>query len=397
MPQSLSQAELVKILKHAYLKLFTAALVLAGAGYAYWNTTRPQFVEVLVEPAELGVVERTAANTRAGTVTACSRSFPTPGVGGQIARILVKEGDTVKEGDLLLELWNELHQAEVELAESQIPEVENAARSACLQAAVAEREADRLVSLKDRGSASADQTDKAVTEAKAKEAQCDGARAAVEVSRGRLAVATAKLDQTRLFAPFDGVIAKINGEVSQFVTPSPPGIATLPIIDLVGAGCFFVEAPIDEVDSQGIDSGMPARITVDAFGDTAFEGRVRRIAPFVLALEKQARTVDVEVEFVKDADIEQMLAGYSADVEIILETRSDVVRIPTEAVVDSRRVFVLDPATGLLEERTIKVGVSNWDHTEVFSGLQPGELIVTSIERSGVKNGARARLAPTPK
>lgn len=118
-----------------------------------------------------------------------------------------------------------------------------------------------------------------------------------------------------------------------------------------------------EVDSQGIDSGMPARITVEAFGDTTFEGWVRRIAPFVLALEKQARTVNVEVEFVKEADIEKMLAGYSADVEIILETRSDVVRIPTEAVVDGRRIFVPDPGTGLLEERTIKVGVSNWDCT----------------------------------
>jgi len=78
---------------------------------------------------------------------------------------------------------------------------------------------------------------------------------------------------------------------------------------------------------------------------------VRRIADYVLDLEKQARTVDVEVEFVDPADIEQLLAGYSADVEIILDVRKDTLRIPTEAVMDGDSVYVLDPADGLIELR----------------------------------------------
>lgn len=371
--------------------LFWMVLLAGILGLAYWSTSRPKVIDVLVKPVELGLVERTVANTRAGTVTACARSYPTPSIGGQIARILVKEGDKVKKGDRLLELWNELHQAEVSLAASQILESESTARSVCLQAEVAQREADRLVSLQKRGSASADQTDKAVTDAQARDAQCAAARGAVEVNRGRQAVAQAKLNQTLLLAPFDGVVAKINGELLEYVTPSPPGIATLPIIDLVGVGCFFVAAPIDEVDSREVQSSLPARITIDAFSGTVFEGIVRRVAPFVQALEKQARTVDVEVEFINEDDLAVMLAGYSADIEIILETREDVVRVPTEAVVEGGRLFVLDPISGSLHERKVEVGISNWDYTQIVEGVTPGELVVTSVDRAGIAQGALAR------
>ncbi len=187
------------------------------------------------------------------------------------------------------------------------------------------------------------------------------------------------------------MVANVNGELSQYVTPSPPGIATQPIVDLIGLNCFYVSAPIDEVDAAGVEKGMPARITLDAYGTRVFEGRVRRVAPYVLALEKQARTVDVEVDFVNPADLERMLAGYSADVEIVLQVHPQALRVPTEAVVEGKRVFVLDPDSGRLHERQIKVGLTNWNFTEVLDGLKPGELVVTSVDRDGVKDGALAR------
>jgi HlyD family secretion protein len=77
-------------------------------------------------------------------------------------------------------------------------------------------------------------------------------------------------------------------------------------------------------------------------------------------------------------------------VELILDIRQDTLRIPTQAVLDGERVFVYLPADKRLEERTIKSGIVNWDHTEVVSGLQAGELVVTSVDRAGVKGGAYA-------
>jgi HlyD family secretion protein len=381
--------------KRRYFRIASLLAVIAAAGIL-WYTSRPKPVDVVVSTAELGLVEKTVANTRAGTVEACERAYPTPSLGGQISRLAVTEGQKVKEGDLLLELWNKDVKAEVALARSEVEAAKSRARASCLTAEVAVREADRLVTLQERGVASEEQTDKAVTESKARKAECAAARTNIEVADSKLGVAEAKLARTRLSAPFDGVVAEVNGELSQYVTPSPPGIATLPIIDLIGIGCFYVSAPIDEVDVPGIEPGMPARITLDAYGDRIFEGRVKRIAPYVLALEKQARTVDIEAEFVLEEDIKRLLAGYSADVEVILVVHDPVLRIPTEALVEGKRVFVLD-AAGVLTEREVQVGLANWDYTEVLSGLEVGDLVVTSVDRDGVEDGAPARMEiPAP-
>ena len=110
----------------------------------------------------------------------------------------------------------------------------------------------------------------------------------------------------------------------------------------------------------------------------------------MLDLEKQARTVDVEVEFTDPEDCDCMLPGYSADIEVILDQHEDGLRIPTQAVSEGQRVFVVND-DDYLEERNIEVGLHNWAWTEVTGGLQAGERLVTSIDREGVEDGARVR------
>ncbi|BAN69734.1 efflux RND transporter periplasmic adaptor subunit [endosymbiont of unidentified scaly snail isolate Monju] len=206
----------------------------------------------------------------------------------------------------------------------------------------------------------------------------------------------AQLSKTRLTAPFDGVVAQINGELAEYVTPSPIGIATSPAIDLLDDRCFYVSAPIDEVDVGKVRPGQPARITLDAFGERRFAGQVRRIADYVLDREKQARTVEVEIAFTDVHDLPRLLAGYSADVEILFETRRDVLRIPSEALVENRYVFVLRD-DGILERREVTAGVGNWDYTEIRDGLREGERVVTSLDREGLADGAPARLESEPR
>ena len=224
-------------------------------------------------------------------------------------------------------------------------------------------------------------------------ADCAAARATVGTSQARVGVAKANLARTRLTAPFDGIIAAINGELNEYVTPSPVGIATPPAIDIIDVSCFYVAAPIDEVDAAAIEAGQPARVTLDAFDNSHFAGKVRRVAAYVLDREKQARTVDVEVEFIRPEDNQRLLAGYSADVEIILDVRSDIIRIPTQAVLDGKHVFVYLADEKLIRMRKIEIGLSNWEYTQVISGLNPGEMVVTSVDRAGIKEGAHALAA----
>jgi HlyD family secretion protein len=372
-------------LRRWVLVLLLAAVIAA----AVWYFTRPKPVEVTLAKVDRGLVERTVANTRAATVTACRRAKLAPQAGGQIARLLVREGDRVKKNQVLLELWSEDLRAQVRLAEDQLSAARARADQACLSAELAQREADRAEQLRQERFISADALDKAVSQARAQRAACTAARADVEQARAGIEVARASLSRQQLRAPFDGIVAEVTGELGEFATPSPPGIPTPPAIDLIDDSCLYVTAPIDEVDAPAIKLGMPARISVDAFPGRKFPAHVRRIAPYVLDVEKQARTVDVEVEFNDPKETGVLLVGYSADVEVVLDTRSDVLRVPTAAIQEGGRVLLYRADNRRLEERRIQSGLSNWEYTEATSGLSAGDQVVLSLERKGVAPGAK--------
>ena len=161
---------------------------------------------------------------------------------------------------------------------------------------------------------------------------------------------------------------------------------TPPAIDLIDDSCLYVTAPMDEIDAPRISAGQPVRISLDALPGKSFPGKVKRVAPYVSAVEKQARTVDIEATFDDPQAPGKLLVGYSADVEVILAVRNDVVRVPTSALLEDSRVLVAG-GDGKLAERTIKAGLANWEYTEVLDGLAAGDKVVTSLERVGVKAG----------
>lgn len=355
---------------------------------AYLWFSRPQPIPVALQRVESGPVQSTVANTRAGTVKACKRARLSPATGGQVTRLSVRAGARVEQGQLLLELWNDDLSAEVLLARRD--EIASVAKAdeVCLQAEVADREAQRQVRLKQQNLVSEDQVDRAVTDARARQAGCRAARTVAGVSAARVEVTQAALERTRLYAPFTGVVAEVNGELGEYVTPSPPGIPTPPAIDLIDDQCRYISAPIDEVDAPAIKAGLPVKVTLDAFRGQPFPGRVRRIAPYVLDREKQARTVEVEVELTDSEANAALLPGYSADIEVILETRDNVLRVPAEAVLEGNRVLLVRAADNSLEERTFEPGLANWEYVQVRNGLTADDRIVLSVDRPGVVAGA---------
>lgn len=370
-----------------YLSYFMALLLLALAA---WYFNRPDPVHVQLAKVERGVVEATVSNTRAGTVKACRRAKLAAPSGGQIERLLVKKGQRVKADQILLELWNDDLRAQARLAQEQYSTAQTQARQACVQADLADKEAERARQLKESGFISAEGLDQRISAAKVSRAGCEVARSQIEQSQSRIAVARAGLQRMVLRAPFDGIVADISGELGEYATPSPPGILTLPAIDLIDDRCMFVSAPIDEVDASSIKVGQVGRITLDAIKGKAFAGKVKRIAPYVLEMEKQARTVEVEVAFIEPPVEDKLLVGYSADVEIIHASRENVLRIPTQALLEGKHVLLYG-ANGVLEDRVVTTGLANWDQTEITSGLTEGDQIVMSLDKAGVKAGVRVK------
>lgn len=368
----------------------TIGLLTAGAiglSVAAWYATRPEPVSVVLAAVERGDVGATVSNTRAGTVDACNRARMAPILGGQIAALPVTEGDRVEAGQVLMELWNEDIAAQVNLAEKERQAAKARADEACTSASVARREAVRLRKLREQGLSSEEAADVADGEARARAAGCEAMRSMIQVSDAQILAATAALERTILRAPFAGTVAEINGEIGEVVTPSPVGIPTPPAVDLIDNSCIYVTAPIDEVDAPGIRAGMPARISLDAFPASVFPATVRRVAPYVLDLEKQARTVDIEAEF--DQPSGDLLPGYSADVEVILDLHENVLRVSSQALLGGDRVLMLGD-DGILVERPVQTGLRNWQHTEIVGGLAEDDLIVLSIDRAGVVAGAAA-------
>ncbi len=370
------------------LLLLIVLLLAAGTFALYQYLTREQPIKVTVQTVERGLVEATVSNTRAGTVKARKRADLTPPIGGQIATLNVRKADKVKAGQVLLTLWNKDLEAENRLAESEVTAAEATLKEACLLADLAERQARRQKDLIKTRATSAANLDEAISEAQAKRAGCVAATARRAVSIARVEAAKATLERTVLTAPFDGIVAEVNGEIGEYLTPSPPGIATLPAVDLINMDSLYVAAPIDEIDAAQIRVGMAVRISLDAFPKRYFPGRVHSISPYVLEIAKQARTVEIEADFAPHSAPDNLLAGYSADVEIIIDTRADTVRVPSEALMADGTVYLFDPASHRISKKKITAGLANWKFTEISAGLAPGEQVVTSIDRKGLKDGA---------
>ena len=358
-------------------KILAAVILLLVVSSFFYNGDE-EAIKVLAVKPSTKTVEQTVSNTRAGTIDACRRSKMSPAMGGQIATLAVEEGDMVEKDQILLELWNKETKARVKAAE-------RSSDQTCIISAKAQRDADRTNELFSKGLASEEAKEAAVTNAESGLAACNAAKAQVEVTK-------ASLERTQLIAPFGGIVAEIEGELGEYVTPSPVGVATKPTLDLIDNTCIYIKAPIDEIDAPEVVAGLKSRITMDAFGQKEFPATVRRVAPYVLDLEKQARTVEIEAVF--DNPQEFLLPGYSADITIIVDTSEEALSIPSQAVMGGNSVYLIN-SDGTISEKEIEVGLSNWQVTEVLGGLSLDDQIVLSIDRKGLEDGVKVSVEET--
>jgi len=104
-----------------------------------------------------------------------------------------------------------------------------------------------------------------------------------------------------------------------------------------------------------------------------------------LDLERQARTVEIEATF--DDPQNYLLPGYSADVTVIIDTSEETIGLPTQAIMRGDNVYVIGD-DNTIEKRQLETGLSNWQFTEILSGLGLEDRVVLSVDRAGVKDGA---------
>ncbi|MGK0249931.1 MAG: HlyD family secretion protein [Oleispira sp.] len=379
------------------MKKFVVILGLIIGLVAIINVWPAKAIAVSVVEVSQQTVESLVSNTRSGTVKACQRSKLSLALGGQVNRLHVEQGDHVAQGALLLELWNDDLIAALAQAKAQVKMAQINQQSACHQAQADERELHRIRELQQKNLASTEQLDRSQTHADIMALSCQQTQVQVIQAQANIDIQQARLAQTQLVAPFAGIIADVHGEVGEYATPSPPGVATPPAIDLINDQCLYISAPIDEVDAARIQVGMAARVSLDAFRQQSFVGRVKRIAPYVQDNEKQARTVDVDVELTALPETVKLLVGYSADMEIIIQARDNVLSIPTDALIEGNRVLVLSQEGETLEQAELELGLSNWNWTQVIAGLTLGQQVLISLDNPAAIAGAKVTAELKPK
>lgn len=344
-------------------------------------------VPVTVYRVQEGRVEDTVVNSRAGTVNSRHRAQMSPGVAGLVQEIPVRKGEAVKQGQVLLRLDAGEFRAQVTLASRSLDAAKAAADEAALLADQAIRDHRRAEALAGQALLSNQALEEAGTRAETAEAFRRAARERVRQAEAALAAARATLDKTTMIAPFAGMVLDVTTEVGEWISPSPPGVFIPPVVDLIDPDSLFVNAPLDEADVARVRSGLPVRITLDAFRGRSFPGVITYVSSYVETRQEQNRTLTVEADFSERDLPRNILAGLSADVEVILDARESVLRLPTYALLEGRRVLVVRDRK--LVAADVQTGLRNWEFTEISSGLTRGDLVVVSLDRPEVKAGAR--------
>lgn len=356
-------------------------VVVALAVLAQRALFRERPIPVDVSTVTVGPVEEVVTNSEAGTVKARSRAVLSVERAGRVASIPYREGARARAGTVLLALDPATETSRLEAARRDLESMRAAREAAQAAAVLAGQTYERVAALDRKGLASKEQLDQARSRRDAAIADLRAAAARVKSASAAVAVAKDEVAHIQIRAPFDGVVAKRNVEVGESVIPGQP------LLELVGDRQLYVSAPIDERDAGRLREGLPARMTVDAYPGVVWTGVVTRVAPIVEELKQQSRTLEVEAALPEDPSKPPVRPGMTADLEVVLARRERVTRVPTLAIVEGRRLYVVEK--GRAERREVQTGVRNWEWTEVRSGVRPGDRIVTSLDRAGLKSGVR--------
>ncbi|MBI5838436.1 MAG: efflux RND transporter periplasmic adaptor subunit [Candidatus Eisenbacteria bacterium] len=346
-------------------------------------------IAVEVAPAGYGPVEDLVANSEAGTVKSRAQARLGAERAGRVAAIPFREGARVKAGDALVLLDGSTARTRLAAAQRD-EEATGAAREVARAAATLARQTyDRVRTLKAGDLASQEQLDRAMADHGRADAETRAADARVASAAAAVRLAKDELDHMEVRTPFGGVVTRRLVEVGEPVVPGQP------VMEVLDPDRLYVSAPIDERDAARLKTGQPARVTVDAFPGVTWQGRLVRVAPMVEYLKEQNRTMEVEVELPSAPGKPAPKPGMSADLEVILGRTERALRVPSSAVMEGRRVLVLDG--GRAAARNVTAGLKNWEWTQVRTGLKEGERVITTLDRQGLHAGSAVKVGAAGK
>lgn len=200
----------------------------------------------------------------------------------------------------------------------------------------------------------------------------------LKIQKAKQALQTAKEDlmKTEILAPFDGTVVDIDVKESDQLSSFDYSSKTA--VHLVDTSTVELNGVVDEIDIYQVKVGQKAIITVDALPGEEFSGTVTFISPFGT---EETGVVNFSVTIDLDPTEVELKGGLTATADIIVEKHENVLLVPNGAIKGSPGDYwveiVIDEATGETEKRQVTLGTQNEYFTEVTSGLEEGEKIIT--------------------
>ncbi len=385
--------------------LTIVGVIVVGGGFGIAAALRPNNT---IDPSKLANVTR---GDLARSVVATGKIEPLVKVeikskaSGIVEKILADYGDQVKSGQVLVELDKEQLRARVAEARANLQAAQAAVESA--QATYERNKVDaegpdlpflkstveRNRKLAAEGVVSAstlDDADKAYQLGLNKQmsaqrylavSRAEIARSKAQVAQMQAALDSAEedLSNSTIVSPMDGLVLSRDVEVGDAVSSILilGSQATL-VMTLGDVSEVYVKGKVDEADISKVYMGQRSRIVVESLKDKKFEGKVTKISP--MGVEKDnVTTFEVKVSIQNPTG--ELKANMTANAEIILEEKQNVLQLPEAAVVydKDRHTFVETPAPGSntgKQKLPVTLGISNGVKTELISGLKEGQQVV---------------------
>jgi HlyD family secretion protein len=418
-----------KVLLGGGIAVAVVVLIMVSA-----SAKRDKGTEVRFET--VGRRDLVAAVTASGKIQPKKKVDISADITGRITRIAVREGDLVQKGQFLLQIDPTIYQANLQRANAAMSSAEAGAVQAKATRDQSQRALQRTKELREQNPnlVSQEQLEQAQTAFDIAEANLTASQHLVEQSRAGLQEARDQLAKTHLTSPMDGRVTRLAVEEGEVAVPGTFSRETGLLLTVSDLSVIQTTVNVDETDVVRVQLGDSVEVTIDAFPDTTFVGRVTKVSnSAILTAASQVggqndRAVDYEVEITLANPPASVRPDLSATARIVTDTRKEALAIPIIALTvrentpittenksassggptraeaatpkdttkagkkrESEGVFIVH--NGIATFRPVKVGIAGEEHFEVVDGVRQGDTIVAGPYQAvrDLKEGARVR------
>jgi HlyD family secretion protein len=394
--------------KTRYLLSSAAALLIATSavvGYAWQQNGKVEPVGAGMEVHRGNLLETASAS---GKIEPDVQVDVKSRVSGQVIEVLVKEGDTVQTGQLLVRLdptdadrqlaaakvARSRALADVQASRASVAVAELETQNSEVTASVAKQSAELGLGSSDAARTAEHATRVAASNVTLRRAQLAASQGSLASAELDVQDAELRLKETSIFAPISGTVLDVAVEkgtlVSSALTNVSGGSAVMTLADLSD---LRIIASVDEAQISRVERGQRVDISVDTYGDRIFQGVVDRVSPLGVDTSSVV-TFDVEIAVV-DESAQLLRSGMSADIEIVTAEQKDALLVPLVAIQSSGKRRFVKLASG--EERTIQTGSTDGTQMVVLDGLNDGERVLAGTPPPAAANqNQRQMQGPMP-